>query len=166
MNEKRSYIEPVKLEKITKISDTPSANIPTLPEEKYPGYRERLDGELNKVKEPKKMKGIFDIVRRLWELLWSKIVALGLGKAIGYFAGVLRQWIYPYDVYERNENGEWVVDDEAMKTRKKAPKSAKVASVTARLLSILTFVLAYFRDPIKESTGVDLYELLVGLLVG
>lgn len=166
MNGKPNRIEPVKLERFEKIRDTPSANIPTdLPPERHPGYRDRLEGELSKVKE-KKMKGVFDLINRLWEYLWSKIVAVGLGKIVGYVAGVLRQWIYPYDVYERNEKGEWEVDPEAMKNRKKAPRSPKVATFFARFLSIATFILAYFRDPIKEATGVDLYEIIIGLFTG
>lgn len=112
------------------------------------------------------MKGIFDLLSRLWEFLFSKIVAVGLGKVVGYVSGVLRQWIWPYDVYERNNKGVWEVDEEAMKTRKKAPKSPKVASYFAQVLSLATFILAFFRDPIREVTGIDLYLFFISLFTG
>lgn len=71
----------------------------------------------------------------------------------------LRQIIYPFDVYQVDEKGDWIVDES------KNPKKIKWASNIAKIGSLITFVLAYFfNSPVEEFTGKGIIEWLQILL--
>ena len=70
--------------------------------------------------------------------------------------GTLRQVVYPYDVFERNPI------DGSIKTQHGDPVEDKVATWTARALSIVAS-LAAVNVAVEEATGINLLDLLKGL---
>lgn len=90
-------------------------------------------------------------------ILW--VIKKNKGKIIASLIVAVRQIIYPFDVYQIDQKGNWVLDES------KNPQKIGWASNVAKIGSLITFALAYFfNSPVEEFTGKGIIEWLQMLL--
>ena len=149
-NSKPNHINLVKLEKIAIIGDKPQPQKPKLTD--MSAKKETKVAVVNPKEHLKENLGLFQKFI-VWLLTKNK------GKIVAALVVALRQIVYPFDVYQVNNKGEWVLD------QTKSPEKVTWASYIAKGGSLVTFALAYlFNDPVKDFTGKGIIEWLQDLL--
>lgn len=146
MSDKPNRIGKVKVEIPSSISTTPEPNM-----------EEYNVGQVPKVSQVVKVAKATIFQRIInWLLTRNK------GKIIAYLLVALRGIVYPFDVYEVDNEGNWKVDPEENRV-----KDVKWASQIAKFGSLITFVIAYiFNEPIKDFTGkgfIEWVQLLINV---
>jgi hypothetical protein len=145
-DEKPNKINLVKLEKFSNIGNKPQPNKPKLSD--MPAKKTTVNAK----EHLKENLGLFQKF-----IVW--VIGKNKGKIVAALVVAIRQIIYPFDVYNVNEKGEWVLDNS------NNPEKVTWASYVAKGGSLVTFALAYlFNDPVKDFTGKGIIEWLQDLL--